>query len=81
MEPKKPSHRRSFTRLLKAEIVQRHTRGGRSITKVVRDIDLTESEVRARVAWSHHHTGWSTSGDRHPRFMTHEPLAVCGNDG
>ena len=46
MERKKPRQRRSFTPEFKAEIVELCRRGERSIGKVARDFDLTETNVR-----------------------------------
>src|SRR5215217_4051010 len=46
MEPKQPRARRSFTPEFKAEIVQLCQRGDRSIGRVARDFDLTETAVR-----------------------------------
>ncbi len=43
---KKPRRRRSFTPEFKAEIVEACLRGDRSIGRVTRDFDLTETAVR-----------------------------------
>ncbi|MFN2615890.1 MAG: transposase [Thermoleophilaceae bacterium] len=43
---KRPRRRRSFTPEFKAEIVEACLRGDRSIGKVARDFDLTETAVR-----------------------------------
>jgi len=52
MERKKPRARRSFTPEFKAEIVELCQRGDRSVGRVARDFDLTETAVRAWVrAW------------------------------
>src|SRR5438034_10505188 len=49
MEPKQPRARRSFTLEFKAEIVELCGRGDRSIGQVARELDLTETAVRAWV--------------------------------
>jgi transposase len=46
MEGKQPRARRSFTPEFKAEIVELCQRGDRSIGRVARDFDLTETAVR-----------------------------------
>ena len=46
MERKKPRARRSFTPEFKAEIVELCQRGDRSVGRVARDFDLTETAVR-----------------------------------
>jgi transposase len=46
MERKQPRARRSFTPEFKAEIVELCQRGDRSIGRVARDFDLTETAVR-----------------------------------
>ncbi len=46
MERKKPRPRLSFTPEFKAEIVELCQRGDRSIGKMARDFDLTETNVR-----------------------------------
>jgi hypothetical protein len=46
MERKQPRVRRSFTPEFKAEIVELCQRGDRSIGRVARDFDLTETAVR-----------------------------------
>ena len=46
MERRKPRPRRSFTPEFKAEIVELCGRGDRSIGRVARDFDLTETAVR-----------------------------------
>ena len=46
MEPKQPRARRSFTPVFKAEIVELCQRGDRSVGRVARDFDLTETAVR-----------------------------------
>jgi transposase len=46
---KKPRARRSFTPEFKADIVAAYLRGDRSVAKVARDFDLTETAVRAWV--------------------------------
>src|SRR5271157_1827714 len=50
MERKKPRPRRSFTPEFKADIVERCRAGDRTIGRVARDYDLTETAVRA---WVH----------------------------
>lgn len=76
MERKKPRSRRSCAPEFMAEIVGHCGRGDRSIHLVAGDFDLTETAVRARVTQAHHHTEWSTSGDRNPGFMTLQHRAV-----
>jgi len=49
MERKQPRARRSFTLEFKAEIVELCQRGDRSIGQVARELDLTETAVRAWV--------------------------------
>ena len=46
-KPRRP--RRSFTDEFKASAVQRVLEGGKTIPQVARDLDLTESALRARV--------------------------------
>jgi len=46
VERKKPRPRRSFTPEFKADIVDRCRRGDRTIGRVARDFDLTETAVR-----------------------------------
>jgi transposase len=46
MERKQPRARRSFTPEFKSEIVELCQRGDRSIGRVARDFDLTETAVR-----------------------------------
>ena len=46
MERRKPRPRRSFTAEFKAEVVELCGRGDRSIGRVARDFDLTETAVR-----------------------------------
>jgi transposase len=50
MERKQPRARRSFTAEFKAEIVELCQRGDRSIGRVARDLDLTETAVRSGCA-------------------------------
>jgi transposase len=61
MERKKPRARRSFTPEFKAEIVQLCQRGDRSIGRVARDFDLTETAVREWVRQAERDAG--TRGD------------------
>ena len=49
---KKKRRRRSFTREFKAEVVGLCLRGDRSTGQIARDLDLTESAVRAWVRQS-----------------------------
>ena len=49
MEKKKPRQRRSFPPEFKAEIVELCRRGDRSIGRVAKDFDLTETNVRTWV--------------------------------
>jgi transposase len=46
VQRKQPRTRRSFTPEFKAAIVERCRRGDRSIGRVARDFDLTETAVR-----------------------------------
>ena len=46
---KKKRRRRTFTREFKAEVVDLCVRGDRSIGQIARDLDLTETAVRAWV--------------------------------
>ena len=46
MGKKKPRPRRSFTPEFKAEIVELRQRGERSVGRVAKDFDLTETAVR-----------------------------------
>jgi transposase len=46
---RRPRARRSFTPEFKAEIVEACQRGDRTVAKVARDFDLTETAVRAWV--------------------------------
>jgi transposase len=61
MESKKPRARRSFTPEFKAEIVELCQRGDRSIGRVARDFDLTETAVREWVRQAERDAG--TRGD------------------
>ena len=66
MERKKPRRRRSFTPEFKAEIVERCRQGDRSVGRVAKDFDLTETAVRAWV-----HQAETDAGDR-PGLTTEE---------
>jgi transposase len=61
MERKKPRARRSFTPEFRAEIVELCQRGDRSIGRVARDFDLTETAVREWVRQAERDAG--TRGD------------------
>ena len=61
MERKTPRARRSFTPEFKAEIVELCQRGDRSVGRVARDFDLTETAVRAWVSQAERDAG--TRGD------------------
>jgi transposase len=61
MERRKPRARRSFTPEFKAEIVELCQRGDRSIGRVARDFDLTETAVREGVRQAEQDAG--TRGD------------------
>jgi transposase len=61
MERKKPRARRSFTPEFKAEIVELCQRGDRSVGRVARDFDLTETAVREWVRQAERDAG--TRGD------------------
>jgi transposase len=61
MERKQPRARRSFTPEFKAEIVELCLRGDRSIGRVARDFDLTETAVREWVRQAERDAG--TRGD------------------
>ena len=61
MERGKPRARRSFTPEFKAEIVELCQRGDRSIGRVARDFDLTETAVREWVRQAEQDAG--TRGD------------------
>ena len=49
MGPKRARRRRSFTKAFKAEVVELVGRPGNSVGSVARDLDLTETAVRAWV--------------------------------
>ena len=61
MEPKRPRGRRSFTPEFKAEIVELCQCGDRSVGRVARDFDLTETAVREWVRQAGRDAG--TRGD------------------
>jgi transposase len=61
MERKQPRARRLFTPEFKAEIVELRQRGDRSIGRVARDFDLTETAVREWVRQAERDAG--TRGD------------------
>jgi transposase len=61
MERKRPRTRRSFTPEFKAEIVELCQRGDRSIGRIARDFDLTETAVREWVRQAQRDAG--TRGD------------------
>jgi transposase len=60
MERKQPRPRRSFTPECKAEIVELCQQGDRSVGRVARDFDLTETAVREWVRQAERDAG---SGD------------------
>lgn len=80
MERKRPRPRRSLTQGFKPEMVEHCSRSDRSIRKVARYFDLTET-VRDRVTQADHDIGWSTSGDDSRGFVTHEYVRVSSNGG
>ena len=49
MGPKRARRRRSFTKAFKAEVVELVRQPGNSVASVARDLDLTETAVRAWV--------------------------------
>ena len=53
MTKKKQRPRRSFTPEYKADVVKLIREGGRTISDVCRDLDLTETRVRAWVQQAH----------------------------
>src|SRR4029434_3427881 len=63
-ERKRPRARRSFTAGFKAEIVELCQRGDRSIGRVARDFDLTETAVRAWVRQAERDAGTRGDGGR-----------------
>jgi transposase len=62
MEGKQPRARRSFTAEFKAEIVELCQRGDRSIGRVARDFDLTETAVREWVRQAERDAGTPSDG-------------------
>jgi transposase len=62
MERKQPRARRSFTAEFKAEIVELCQRGDRSIGRVARDLDLTETAVREWVRQAERDAGRGGDG-------------------
>jgi transposase len=62
MERKQPRQRRSFTPQFKAEIVELCQRGDRSIGRVARDFDLTETAVREWVRQAERDAGTGDGG-------------------
>jgi transposase len=61
-ERKQPRVRRSFTPEVKAEIVELCQRGDRSIGRVARDFDLTETAVREWVRQAERDAGTGDGG-------------------
>jgi transposase len=61
-ERRKPRVRRSFTPEFKAEIVELCQRGDRSIGRVARDFDLTETAVREWVRQAERDSGTRSDG-------------------
>jgi transposase len=74
MERKQPRARRSFTPEFKAEIVELCQRGDRSIGRVARDFDLTETAVREWVRQAERDAG--THGDGELTSAERQELAV-----
>ena len=62
MERKEPRARRSFTPEFKAEIVELCQQGDRSIGRVARDFDLTETAVREWVRQAERDAGRGGDG-------------------
>jgi transposase len=62
MERKQPRARRSFTPEFKAEIIELCQRGDRSIGRVARDFDLTETAVREWVRQAERDAGTRSDG-------------------
>ena len=62
MEGKQPRARRSFTPEFKAEIVELCQRGDRSVGRVARDFDLTETAVREWVRQAERDAGTPGEG-------------------
>ena len=62
MERKQPRARRSFTPEFKAEIVELCQRGDRSVGRVARDFDLTETAVREWVRQAERDAGTGDGG-------------------
>ncbi len=62
MERQQPRARRSFTPEFKAEIVELCQRGDRSIGRVARDFDLTETAVREWVKQAERDAGTRQDG-------------------
>jgi transposase len=62
MERKQPRARRSFAPEFKAEIVELCQRGDRSIGRVARDFDLTETAVREWVRQAERDAGTQSDG-------------------
>jgi hypothetical protein len=61
------------------ETMERCRRLDRSIRQVVRNFDLTETVLRARIDRPNHHIEWSTSGDGGLGLMTDEHMPVPCN--
>ena len=59
----KRKKRRTFTKEFKAEVVELCLRGDRSIGKVSRDLDLTETAVRSWVSQAKVDRGEGTRGE------------------
>jgi transposase len=62
MGSKKPRRRRSFTPEFKAEIVDLCSRGDRSVGRVAKDFDLTETAVREWVKQAGRDAGTVSDG-------------------
>jgi transposase len=75
MEGKQPRARRSFTPEFKAEIVELCQRGDRSIGRVARDFDLTETAVREWVRQAERDAG--TRGDGGLTSAERQELSAC----
>src|SRR5213592_2369633 len=74
MESREKRPRRAFTPEFKAEVVELCGRGDRSIGQVARDLDLTETAVRAWVRQAERDAG--TRGDGGLTSSQRQELAV-----
>jgi len=62
MERKSPSPRRAFTSEFKAEVIALVHHGGKTVGAVARELDLTETAVRAWVRQSEPDAGMRSDG-------------------